>query len=206
MYHIPYSDNFLESETQTYILVFRGWHTFHCHFYTLHEVRLLTHCHHIKQKYQCSLAEYHSYILISFAPRYYNQTAVSKYANHVLLIFLLSLLCITILQNFTNLLPMLVGRAHLARQYASCRESSLGGASADARSYWQGRFAACAFVDFSFGIGRPWNSWGVAPSPTRGAASGLRKGHCPLTLSAAPQLGFTFPTLGLSGFIPFQCP
>ena len=30
----------------------------------------------------------------------------------------------------------------------------------------------------AFGItGRPWNSWGVAPSPTRGAASGLRKGQ-----------------------------
>ena len=26
----------------------------------------------------------------------------------------------------------------------------LGGASADAQSYWQGRFAACAFVDFPF--------------------------------------------------------
>ena len=31
-------------------------------------------------------------------------------------------------------------------------KSSLGGASADARSYWQGRFAACALVGCSFGM------------------------------------------------------
>ena len=45
----------------------------------------------------------------------------------------------------------------------------LGGASEDARSYWQGRFAACAFVGGFLGIGRPKNSWGVAPNPTRDA-------------------------------------
>ena len=28
----------------------------------------------------------------------------------------------------------------------------VGGAPAGAQSYWQGRFAACAFVDFSFGV------------------------------------------------------
>ena len=48
-------------------------------------------------------------------------------------------------------------------------EEQLGGASADAQSYWQGRFAACAFVAGFLGIGRPWNSWGVAPNPTRDA-------------------------------------
>ena len=53
----------------------------------------------------------------------------------------------------------------------------LGGASEDAQSYWQGRFAACALVDFFFGVGRLRNSWGVAPNLTRGAASGLRKGQ-----------------------------
>ena len=41
---------------------------------------------------------------------------------------------------------MLLGRAHLARQCASGGESELGGASEDAQSYWQGRFAACTFV------------------------------------------------------------
>ena len=35
-----------------------------------------------------------------------------------------------------------------------CKEwiKQLGGAPAGARSYWQGRFAACTFVDFSFGM------------------------------------------------------
>ena len=48
-----------------------------------------------------------------------------------------------------------------------CWKSSLGGASEDAQSYWQGRFAACAFVERVWRNGRPWNSWGVAPNPTR---------------------------------------
>ena len=45
----------------------------------------------------------------------------------------------------------------------------LGGAPAGARSYWQGRFAACAFVGGFLGIGRTRNCWGVAPNPTRDA-------------------------------------
>ena len=48
-------------------------------------------------------------------------------------------------------------------------EEQLGGASADAQSYWQGRFAACAFVGGFLEIGRARNSWGVAPNPTRDA-------------------------------------
>ena len=41
---------------------------------------------------------------------------------------------------------------------------------------------------------------GVAPDPTRGAASGLRKGHCPLTLFGLPGLS-AFPGIGeKSGF------
>ena len=48
-------------------------------------------------------------------------------------------------------------------------EEQLGGASADAQSYWQGRFAACTFVGGFLGIGRTRNSWGVAPTPTRDA-------------------------------------
>ena len=74
------------------------------------------------------------------------------------------------------------GRAHLARHSIGVGKSSLGGASEEARSYWQGRFAACAFAGGFLWNGRPTNSWGVAPNPTRGAASGLRKGHRPLTL------------------------
>ena len=48
-------------------------------------------------------------------------------------------------------------------------EEQLGGASADAQSYWQGRFAACTFVEHVWHTGRPWNCWGVAPNPTRDA-------------------------------------
>ena len=49
----------------------------------------------------------------------------------------------------------LCGRAHLARQYAASWIERLGGAPAGAQSYWQGRFAACAFVGGFLGIGRP---------------------------------------------------
>ena len=59
------------------------------------------------------------------------------------------------------------GRAHLARQCAARWKEQLGGAPAGAQSYWQGRFAVCAFVGGFFGIERPKNNWGVAPNPTR---------------------------------------
>ena len=87
-----------------------------------------------------------------------------------------------------TLLPMLVARANGRDNVEVVDRASWGGAPAGAQSYWQGRFAACAFVDDFLGIGRPWNCWGVAPNPTRGAASGLRKGHCPLTLFWLPGL------------------
>ena len=54
------------------------------------------------------------------------------------------------------------------------RKSSLGGASADAQSYWQGRFAACTFVERVWHTGRPWNCWGVAPNPTRDRRKGTK--------------------------------
>ena len=57
--------------------------------------------------------------------------------------------------------------APIWRDTAQVGKKQLGGASADAQSYWQGRFAACAFVGNFLGIGRPQNSWGVAPNPTR---------------------------------------
>ena len=48
-------------------------------------------------------------------------------------------------------------------------DEQLGGAPAGAQSYWQERFAACAFVGDFLGIGRTRNSWGVALNPTRDA-------------------------------------
>ena len=56
-------------------------------------------------------------------------------------------------------------------------EERLEGASADAQSYWQGRFAACTFVGGFLGIGQTRNSWGRCPKP--------HKGRCPLTLQGA---------------------
>ena len=53
-------------------------------------------------------------------------------------------------------------------------EEQLGGASADAQSYWQGRFAVCAFVGDFLGIGRTRNSWGVALNPTRDRREGTK--------------------------------
>ena len=64
----------------------------------------------------------------------------------------------------------------------------LGGASADAQSYWQGRFAACTFVERVWHTGRPRNSWGVAPNPSRDAVLAPCKGHCPLTRFGLPSL------------------
>ncbi len=63
-------------------------------------------------------------------------------------------------------------------------EEQLGGASADAQSYWQGRFAVCAFVGDFLGIGRTRNSWGVALNPTRDR----RKGTNSLPLTRKGQM------------------
>ena len=72
----------------------------------------------------------------------------------------------------------------------------LGGASADAQSYWQGRFAACTFVGGFLGVERPKNSWGVAQPPTRE----LR----PLTLFLRPSLS-AFPQLyAFAAFFPYS--
>ena len=61
-------------------------------------------------------------------------------------------------------------------------------------SYWQGRFAACAFVGGFLEIERPKNSWGVAPNPTRE----LR----PLTLQGADEKGRSPPlTLFLQPYL-----
>ena len=51
---------------------------------------------------------------------------------------------------------MVGGQAAWSRPFGAtlhrCWVEQLGGAPAGAQSYWQGRFAACAFVDFSFGV------------------------------------------------------
>ena len=62
--------------------------------------------------------------------------------------------------------PAIRSRPSGATQHR-CWVEQLGGAPEGARSYWQGRFAACAFVERVWHTGRPRNSWGVAPNPTR---------------------------------------
>ena len=69
-----------------------------------------------------------------------------------------------------------------------CWKEQLGGASAEARSYWQGRFAACTFVGGFLGIGRPWNNWGAAPNPARELRPLTPQGALPLDPFFALQL------------------
>ena len=74
----------------------------------------------------------------------------------------------------------------------------LGGASADAQSYWQGRFAACTFVGGFLGIGQTRNSWGVAPNPTRELRPLTPQGGFPLDPFLPPGLS-ALPILYPSG-------
>ena len=70
-----------------------------------------------------------------------------------------------------------------------CWVEQLGGASEDAQSYWQGRFAACTFVERVWHTGRPRNSWGVAPNPTRELRPLTPQGALPLDPFWAARLG-----------------
>ena len=69
-----------------------------------------------------------------------------------------------------------------------CWVEQLGGASADAQSYWQGRFAACTFVERVRHTGRPRNSWGAAPNPARELRPLTPQGALPLDPFFAPRL------------------
>ena len=76
---------------------------------------------------------------------------------------------------------MVGGQAAWSRPFGAtlhrCWVEQLGGAPAGAQSYWQGRFAACAFVERVGHTGRPRNSWGVAPNPSRDAVPAPCKGQ-----------------------------
>ena len=95
------------------------------------------------------------------------------------------------------------GRAHLARHSIDVGKSSLGGAPAGAQSYWQGRFAACAFVERVWHTGHPRNSWGVAPNPTRELRPLTPQGGFPLDPFFAARLECFSLRFGLSGFFAF---
>ena len=90
--------------------------------------------------------------------------------------------------------PAMVGsQAAWSRPFGAtlhrCWVEQLGGASADAQSYWQGRFAACTFVERVWHTGRPRNSWGVAPNPTRELRPLTPQGALPLDPFWAARLG-----------------
>ena len=94
---------------------------------------------------------------------------------------------------------LLQGKAHCHKKNRFFTEfwgkSSLGGASADAQSYWQGRFAACTFVAASLGlVGR--GTVGALPQTPQGTDE---KGRSPpLTLQGADEKGRS-PPLTLQG-------
>ena len=106
-------------------------------------------------------------------------------------------------KNRLRLKDQLLGRAHLARHSINVEKSSLEARLRTREVTGRDASLPAPFVGHVWHTGRPRNGWGVAPSPTRGAASGLRKGHCPLTLFLSPGLS-TFPyALGEAAFLPF---
>ena len=83
--------------------------------------------------------------------------------------------------------PMLVSRAHLTRQCASCGESSLGARLRTRKVTAQGRCAAC---DQGGRIERVWHNWlnggtvGAWPqAPPEAPPLDSARGNCPLTPS-----------------------
>ena len=78
-------------------------------------------------------------------------------------------------------------------------EEQLEGASADAQSYWQGRFAACTFVAASLGlVGR--GTVGALPQTPQGTLSlDPARGNCPLT-PFRDWVGRTFMLLPRAAF------
>ena len=80
------------------------------------------------------------------------------------------------------------GQAIWSRPFGATLHSGsikqLGGASEDARSYWQGRFAACALLTFPL-------EW--SPAERLGCCPKPHKGRCPLTLQGADEKGRSPP-------------
>ena len=103
--------------------------------------------------------------------------------------------------------PAMVGsQAAWSRPFGAtlhrCWVEQLGGAPAGAQSYWQGRFAACAFVERVGHTGRPRNSWGVAPNPTRELRPLTPQGALPLDPFFVPRLERVSAALWDSGVKP----
>ena len=92
-------------------------------------------------------------------------------------------------KNRLRLKDQLLGRAHLARHSINVEKSKLWARLRTREVTGRDASLPAPFVGHVWHTGRPRGSWGVAPNPPpRGAASGLRKGHCPLTLFLSPGL------------------
>ena len=94
--------------------------------------------------------------------------------------------------------------APIWRDTAQVRKKRLGGAPAGAQSYWQGRFAACAFVGDFLWSGRPRKSWGVAPNPTRELRPLTPQGGFPLDPFLALRLERASHAVPFWSFLPFS--
>ena len=91
-------------------------------------------------------------------------------------------------KNRLRLKDQLLGRAHLARHSINVEKSSLGARLRTREVTGRDASLPAPFVGHVWHTGHPRNGWGAAPNPARDAASGLRKGHCPLTLFLSPGL------------------
>ena len=83
-------------------------------------------------------------------------------------------------KNRLRLKDQLLGRAHLARHSINVEKSKLWARLRTREVTGRDASLPAPFVGHIWHTGRPRGSWGVAPNPTRGAASGLRKGQLPL--------------------------
>jgi len=101
--------------------------------------------------------------------------------------------------------------AHLGAFLSGNSIKRVGGRICGCAKLLAGTLRCLRLVDFSLGVGLTRNSWGVAPKPTRGATSGLRKGEkekrrslpldtlCAIELFSLPLL---LPRVALLGGIP----
>ena len=90
--------------------------------------------------------------------------------------------------------------APIWREMCKWSNEQLGGASADARSYWQGRFAACAFLAFPLELVARETVGALPPNPTRELRPLTPQGTLSLDPFSASRLERASLTLPLPAF------
>ncbi len=98
----------------------------------------------------------------------------------------------------------LLGRAHLARQYASCGQSSLGARLRTRKVTGRDASLPAPLLAASLGSGRTRNSWGVAPNPTRELRPLTPQGTLSLDPFSAARLERFSHAVPFWGFLPFS--